>query len=70
MAVFASLVDQNQSTVKLWKKDFVESIYDVQFFVIPGSFLRIYADATSAVLAHEPDRLLEFIGTNLFVTLG
>lgn len=67
MAVFASLVDQNQSTVKLWKKDFIESIYDVQFFVIPESFLCIYADATGAVLAHEPDRLLEFIGTVLSV---
>lgn len=63
ISAFRHFVVQDHSTIKIWKKDFFDCIFDNQFFAIPECYLDLLSDATASLLKYDPERFLDFLGT-------
>lgn len=56
------LNDQASENSKIWKRDFIDSLFDLQFFVVPKAYLRLYATVTISVIKLDQERLTDFLG--------
>lgn len=56
------LNEQASQNSKIWKRDFVDSLFDLQLFLVPKAYLRLYATVTASVIKLDPERLSDFLG--------